>query len=190
MLDNGKIFLESDDGRKVPIEKASSGQQEIVYVLMLLDKLGMFSYTYGGEQSVFIEEPSAHLFPLEQKQTIELITDIFNLLKGDKSPVRFFITTHSPYILNSMNNILKKGRLIEKYGDQKDRINAEVDIPHLFVDEVSAYFIDSNGIGKTMMDEEDGYMYSDKIAEISRSIDEVTGKLSELNNELLEGCEG
>jgi predicted ATPase len=187
MLDNGKIFLESDDGRKVPIEKASSGQQEIVYVLMLLEKLGNFRYSYGEDQSVFIEEPSAHLFPLEQKQTIELIAEIFNLLKDrKKSLVRFFITTHSPYILNSMNNILKKGGLIKKYGDQKDRIDAEVDIPHLFVDEVSAYFIDSNGIGKTMIDKEDGYMYSDKIAEISCSIDEVTRQLSELNNELLD----
>jgi predicted ATP-dependent endonuclease of OLD family len=186
IIDNGKLWLESNDGRKVPIAKASSGQQEIIYVLILLDKLGKFRYSYGKDQSLFIEEPSAHLFPLEQKQTIELITRIFISIKEERNLVRIFITTHSPYILNSMNNILKKGSLIEKYGDQADRIRAEVDIPHLSVNEISAYFLDSDGIGKSMIDENEQYLYNDTIAGISYSIDEDTRKLSELNNELLD----
>jgi predicted ATPase len=185
-IDNGKLWLELNDGRIVPIEKASSGQQEIIYVLIFLGKVGNFRYSYGKDQSVFIEEPSAHLFPLEQKQTIELITRIFLSLKEEGNLVRVFITTHSPYILNSMNNILKKGSLIEKYGDQADRIRAEIDIPHLFVNEISAYFLDSDGIGKSMIDEKEQYLYSEKIADISYSIDKDTGKLSELNNELLD----
>jgi hypothetical protein len=185
IIDNGELLLKSNDGRKVPIKKASSGQQEIIYVLMLLDKLGNFIYTYGKDQSLFIEEPSAHLFPLEQKQTIELITRIFILLKEEGSLIRIFITTHSPYILNSMNNILKKGSLLERCRDQASRINSEVDIPHLFINEISAYFIDDNGFGNNMVDETDGYLYSEKIAEISYVIDEDTRKLSELNNEFL-----
>jgi predicted ATPase len=185
-MNDSTLWLESNDGRKVPIAKASSGQQEIVYVLMLLDKLGNFHFSYGKDQSLFIEEPSAHLFPLEQKQTIELIARIFTSLKGEENPARIFITTHSPYVLNSMNNILKKGSLLEKYGGHADRINAEVNIPHLFINEVSAYFIDANGIGKSMIDRNKKYLYDDKIAEISYLIDEDTNKLSELNNELLD----
>ncbi|MDR0641397.1 MAG: ATP-binding protein [Treponema sp.] len=185
-IDNGSLWLESEDGRKVPISKASSGQQEIVYVLMLLDKLGNFRYSYGKDHSLFIEEPLAHLYPLEQKQTIELITQIFNSLKEKDNPIRFFITTHSPYILNSMNNILKKGGLIEKYGRKTDKINAAINIPYLFGKDLSAYFIDADGTGKTMLDETERYLYSDKIAEISYSIDNDTRKLSELNNELLD----
>jgi predicted ATPase len=182
---DSEIWLESDDGRKVPISKASSGQQEIIYVLMLLDKLGKFRYSYGREQSLFIEEPSAHLFPLEQKQTIELIVQIFNSLKEEKNVVRFFITTHSPYILNSLNNILKKGSLIEKYSDKTDEIDDAVEIPNLFIKDVSAYFIDSDGIGRSMVDENEKYIYDDKIAEISYFIDEQSRKLSEMKNEFL-----
>jgi hypothetical protein len=89
-IENG-LYLELDDGRKVPIAKASSGQQEIVYVLMLLDKLGNFHYSYGKEQSIFIEEPSVHLFPLEQKQTIELITQIFVSLRKEKTMFGFLL---------------------------------------------------------------------------------------------------
>jgi hypothetical protein len=186
-IDKTSLWLESDDGRKVPIPKASSGQQEIIYVLMLFDKLGNFRYTYGKDHSVFIEEPSAHLFPLEQKQIIDRIVQIFNSLKEKNDPVRFFITTHSPYILNSMNNILKKGLLIEKYSGKTDKINAAVDIPHLLIEDLSAYFIDSGGVGKTMLDEKEGFLNSDKIADISYSIDSDTAKLAELNNELLGG---
>ena len=79
-----------------------------MYVLMLLDRLGRFRYSYGDDQSLFIEEPSAHLFPLEQKLTIELIVRLFRDLKEAGQRVRVFITTHSPYVLNSINNILIK----------------------------------------------------------------------------------
>jgi hypothetical protein len=84
-----------------------------------------------------------------------------------------------------LNNILKKGGLIEKYEEQTDRISKTVDIPYLFADEVSAYFIDNKGKGNSMLDRDEKYMFADKIAEISFDIDKVTAELSELNNELL-----
>jgi AAA15 family ATPase/GTPase len=183
-IEDGSLFLESDDGRQVPIAKASSGQQEIVSVLMLLDKLGNFVYTYGNEQSLFIEEPEAHLFPLEQKQTIELIVEMFNLLKGNGSPVRFFITTHSPYILNALDNMLKKGILLEKYKEQGDRINKAVSIPPLYADEISAYFLDGKGKWDNMLDRDKKYLKADEIAKISNDIDKISADLSELKNEL------
>lgn len=184
-IENGFLFLESNDGRKVPIAKASSGQQEIVYVLMLLDKLGNFRYSYGKGQSVFIEEPSAHLFPLEQKLTIELIVEIFNMLKGNGNPVRFFITTHSPYVLDSLNNILKKGALLKKYENQAEKINSTIDIPYLYSDEISAFYINEKGGWESMLDENKKYLYADIITNISEAINEDTIKLKELNNELL-----
>jgi predicted ATPase len=183
-FERGALFLESDDGRKVHISKASSGQQEIVYVLMMLDKLGNFSYSYGKHHSVFIEEPSAHLFPLEQKQTIELIVRIFNYLKGNGNPVRFFITTHSPYVLNTLNNILTKGALLDKYKDQEDRINNSFDIPYLKADEISAFFINNDGSYDNMLDMDEKYMFADKIAQISIEIDKVTAELSQFKNKL------
>jgi predicted ATPase len=179
-----QLYLESDDGRRVHISKASSGQQEIVYVLMMLDRLGFYNYTYGKYHSVFIEEPSAHLFPLEQKQTIELIVEIFNILKENGNPVRFFITTHSPYVLNSLNNILTKGALLDKYKDQENIINKTADIPYLKADEISAYFINNDGTDDNMLDMDENYMFADKIAEISIEIDKVTAELSQLKNEL------
>jgi len=181
---SGFLHLESDDGRIVPISKASSGQQEIVYVLMMLDRLGNFYYTYGRHHSVFIEGPSAHLFPLEQKQTIELIVKIFNLLKGNGNPVRFFITTHSPYVLNSLNNCLTKGALLDRYKDKEDEINNKFDIPYLKAYEISALFINDDGKADNMLDMEENYMFADKIAKISFDIDTITAELSQFKNNL------
>jgi len=185
------LFLESNDGRKVSIKKASSGQQEIIYVLMQLDRLGNNGYKYGKSLSLFIEEPSAHLFPLEQMLIINYIVNKYNELKNTDKPVRFFITTHSPYILNSLNNILRKGALLKKYPNQTKEINNNEKIaatPALSAEEeVSAYFIDNNGKGEDLFDPEDrDFIYSKKINDISFTIDEIDEILSDLDDELQE----
>jgi len=191
-----KIYLISPDGRKVPLAKASSGQQEIIYLLMLLDRLGNFNYSYGKTQSIFIEEPEAHLFPLEQKQTMEFIVHMYNILKGNGSPIRVFITTHSPYVLNTINNTLEKGRLIkntEKIGDiEKKKIICEkidsISHPALSIDDVSAYMIGSDGNVDSMIntDDEEKYIYSSVIDKIANSISIDSGNLFDIDCEIKE----
>jgi len=185
------IYLKSDDGRKVQLEKSSSGQQEIVFVLMHLDRLGNNGYTYGKSLSLFIEEPSAHLFPLEQMQIINYIVNKYNELKNTDKPVRFFITTHSPYILNSLNNILRKGALLKKYPEQAEKINTNeklAEVPALSAEEeVSAYFIEANGKGEDMFDPDDkDFIYPKKINDISYRIDEIDEILSDMDDEFRE----
>jgi hypothetical protein len=184
-IENGSLFLESEDGRKVHLSKASSGQQEIVYLLMLLDRLGNFRYSYGSYQSIYIEEPEAQIFPLNQKQVIELIVEMFNMLNEHGSSVRYFITTHSPYMLNALNNILQKGALLEKYKNYNDKINKTINIPYLYANEVSAHFLSENEGWENMLDPDENYLNADKIAAISYAIDNVSTDLSLLKNELL-----
>jgi predicted ATPase len=184
LIEDSFLFLESDDGRKVPISKASSGQQEIVYVLMLLDRLGNFGHTYGHVQSLFIEEPSAHLFPMEQKQTIELIALMFDYLKDNGSPVRFFITTHSPYVLNVINNMMRKGSLIKQNTGQENIINAKIGFPSLFTEDVSAIFINEGGTITDMIDYDEEQIIPEKIRDISFSINNDIINLDNLSDEL------
>ena len=183
-IEEGALFLKSDDGRKIPLAKASSGQQEIVYLLLLLDRLGNFYYTYGSYHTIFIEEPEAQIFPLHQKEIIELIVNMFNTLKDNGNSIRFFITTHSPYILNALNNILEKGAMLKKYEKWADKINNKIDIPYLYTDEISANFLSRNDGWKNMLVENESYLDTDKIAEISYTIDKVSTDLSLLKNEL------
>ena len=93
--DGGKIFVNSRIYTK--ISYASSGQQESVWILLTL-----FLLVLGKSKAlVIIEEPEAHLFPDAQKEIMEFIAFVFNEIECD-----FLVTTHSPYVLASLNNLL------------------------------------------------------------------------------------
>jgi predicted ATPase len=173
----------SGNGKKITPLELSSGQQELLYLLLLIKNLPDTTFNYGKAISIFIEEPSAHLFPQEQKDSIEYIVKIFRALQARKE--RFFITTHSPYILNTINNVIKKGNMLKEFPASEEEINNKIAIPHLFAEEISANYIEKDGTVTDMMDRDNGYLNADKIAEISFSINEDTNKLLDLNNKLV-----
>jgi hypothetical protein len=186
IIEDGDIRITTNDGREISPVELSSGQQELLYFLRLIKYLPDTSFLYGKSISVHIEEPSAHLFPQEQKDTIEYIAGMYSSIKReDPNACRFFITTHSPYILNAINNMLKKGDIITRYKDCEDEVNEKISIPPLYVDDVSASFINADGTVEDMKDKNEYYLNADKIAEISYKINEDTITLSELNNEFI-----
>jgi predicted ATPase len=107
-------FINLNDGRRINIVNASSGQQEILPLTIILDCFikGLITNSY----TIYIEEPEAHVFPTSQKLIVELIAYAYNL---SKSPLQFFITTHSPYILTSLNNLIQAGILQKKLPPEK-----------------------------------------------------------------------
>lgn len=173
------VEAEALDGRKITPLEFSSGQQELLYLLLLIKNLDRTTFNYGKTISVFIEEPSAHLFPQEQKESIEYIVSIFRKLHKEDEKVRFFISTHSPYVLNVINNMLKKGHLMEKTkqcGDTALKETVEKDVkdlkfPHLDVQEISAHFIHKNVVNMINVSENGAYLYDKMIENISQSIE-------------------
>ncbi|MFN0036682.1 MAG: AAA family ATPase [Saprospiraceae bacterium] len=99
------------------LREASSGQQESIRILQ-----DMMLLTRDGT-SVFraIEEPEAHLFPLAQQHLVEIIA-----LAQAATGSRFVLTTHSPYIVSALNNILFYSQLTQN-GVQNDspKLNPE-----------------------------------------------------------------
>jgi AAA15 family ATPase/GTPase len=182
--DEYDVILEHTDGRKVPLLFSSSGQQELIFLLLLMEKLPDITFIYGESLSIYLEEPSAHLFPKEQKLLIENIVSLFR--KQKESDQRFFITTHSPYILNVINNMLEKGRLkesIDSLDDEtlKDKAKVlyeELSFPPLMREEVSAFFIDDSGSVTPMISDEDPYLYASKIEDITKAIYDDAGKIN------------
>ncbi len=102
----GREFLkiEEDVEHPVAINFASSGQQEILWLLNFMYVLML------REEDVFliIEEPEAHIYPLLQKRVMEFIALFTNMQDSG-----VFITTHSPYILTVANNLYYAGVLAE-----------------------------------------------------------------------------
>jgi predicted ATP-dependent endonuclease of OLD family len=69
--------------------------------------------------SRIIEEPEAHLFPIAQKQLVEL----FALMVNQDIDNQLIITTHSPYILAAFNNLLFAKRVIEKNPNAEEEVS-------------------------------------------------------------------
>jgi predicted ATPase len=199
-LENGKDkqpVFQLLNGRNISSLELSSGQQELLYLLLLIEDLKRTKFTYGNHASIFIEEPSAHLFPKEQKETVEFLVASFNELQKRKSNYpghRFFISTHSPYLLNTINNLMEKDRLLKKVENISDSIikntiNKKIDalsFPCLSIDYVSAYMIEKEGYVKTMINniDDEPYIYSEVIDQISQEITEGTETLYNINNEI------
>jgi predicted ATPase len=188
--DKDNIQIELLNGRKITPLELSSGQQELIYLLLLIKNLRRTQFIYGQTVSVFIEEPSAHLFPQEQKESIEYIVKAFKELQNDsENRARFFISTHSPYILNVINNMLKKGYLIERLDKCDDEIKKEtiknevqsLDFPHLMVAEISAYFIKKKKVVTMINTSENGaFLHEKTIEDITQNIENDYKKVREL----------
>ena len=97
-------YIELSDRKLVPLSYSSSGQQEVVWLLTLLR-----SYAALGQKSlIIIEEPETHLHPDAQYLLVKFIAAFLN-----NTGSQAIVTTHSPYILSSFNNLLyaaKRGK--------------------------------------------------------------------------------
>lgn len=113
-----KIHLEN--GSFVRLSNASSGQQESIRILQ-----DLFLVILRDEKVLrIVEEPEAHLFPIAQKQMIELLA----LMVNQNVENTLIVTTHSPYILSTFNNLLFASRVVEKNPDAENAVSEVVDI--------------------------------------------------------------
>ena len=173
VLQKGAEFLRTPDGRMIPFGSLSSGQQEMLPLLMILDSV--YSVKPRGKRFVFIEEPEAHLFPTAQSRLIELFAAF---VKQDKHN-SLLITTHSPYVLSKINNLIFAGSL----GKRKNGLSAiaanKVISSSFWLEPplVSAYAL-QDGEANSILDE-DGLIAADYL-------DDVSGSLAQEFDQLLD----
>jgi predicted ATPase len=167
---NGTERIDFGNGKSTLINFASSGQQEVVWILLLILLLIL------NQRKVFlvIEEPEAHLFPVAQKQMIDLIA-----LLANQSENQIILTTHSPYILSSFNNLLYAHQL----GLQKPEEVEEIVHHNLWVDpdRLNAFIVEQ-GTNRSIMDSEMGLIESAEIDRASDIIVNTFNQLFELEN--------
>lgn len=103
-------YIETEDGRRVPFSALSSGQQELLPLWAALDqwtnpRLARLAF---GRRMAYLEEPEAHLFPSAQSMVVEMLA---TLVLAERGGTDLLVTTHSPYVLAKLNNLLKAGEL-------------------------------------------------------------------------------
>jgi hypothetical protein len=174
LRENKDDAIVTKDGRKVPARFWSSGQQEAHPLSLYLQRCCEGRLR---ADTLFIEEPEAHLFPDSQRLMTELISLSFRAARGE---MRMFITTHSPYILTQLNNLLLAGQLYQEYGLDRRRLDSLVPEDRtLDPKDVSVYYMDHSGC-RSIIDEETGLIQADAIDQASETISDQFNDLLSL----------
>lgn len=179
-IDDGKNeYVLLTDGRKIPFSALSSGQQELLPLLTILpyfmDK--DFPHNKRYKNLVYIEEPEAHLFPNAQSKLIEVLAKI---VKISGNTLDMIVTTHSPYVLAKLNNLIKAGQISrQNQGNKRSKLGKVVDddgwLPKNFV---QAYSI-NNGKLESIIDD-DGLISADYLDGVSMEIGEEFSTLLDI----------
>ena len=119
---SGGDYLEENDGRLVKVSRSSSGQQELLPLAVALEVLRTARFQENAI-TIFIEEPEAHLFPDAQKRIVYEITQVINRLIKCGLDAKILLSSHSPYVMTSFNNLLEAGSIINEDERKTHKIN-------------------------------------------------------------------
>lgn len=139
--------------------------------------------TYQGIQ-LFIEEPEQNLFPESQAAIINSIVRAVKEAESKSAHHRNMVvmTTHSPYVLSSLNVLMAAS---EAYPIDPDATQQIVDKDLILpLGEIKAYSIDDDGYVRSIVDD-DLYMVDGTF--LDSASDAVENKLSLLNDIICNG---
>lgn len=178
--EDDKIVLD-DAGTEIRFEQASSGMQSIIPLWTV--------YLYGIKKHVqataIIEEPELNLFPTLQ---VDLVNNMVAQLNQTKA--NLLITTHSPYILSVLDNLIYANDVYQKAkaADNKEQIQRIEKLvkPSMLInyDEVAAYLCKDDGVVERMNDDEMRNTGAYALDKASTITSHIFNELMDIENEL------
>lgn len=178
--EDDKIVLD-DAGTEIRFEQASSGMQSII-PLWSVFLYGIKIHSLG---TAIIEEPELNLFPTLQ---VDLVNNLVAQLNQTKA--KLLITTHSPYILSVLDNLIYANDVYQKAKatnnkEQMQRIEKLVN-PSMLInyDEVAAYLCKDDGVVERMNDDEMRNTGAYALDKASTITSHIFNELMDIENEL------
>jgi predicted ATPase len=111
--ENGKDYIILPNDKLLLLSESASGLQTIIPALIVFD---YFSKDKSKKSYTF-EEPELNLFPIAQKYLVEFLAE-----KVLSHGHQLIITTHSPYIPTSINNLLFASKIQTEYPKSKQKL--------------------------------------------------------------------
>ncbi len=181
---NGQDRIYHSQKGFVELNKSSSGIQSVVPLLLSIEYYKTNDFFYRN--SFVVEEPEINLYPKAQLSLVkELLKECYNIEKFEEIDViskenNLIITTHSPYILASLNNSLYAYTTAKK---NKDKIVAvEKIIPKeswLNPKDCNVYSV-ANGTAKSIFNKRTGLIKENEIDQISDQISDEFDALMDI----------
>lgn len=173
---NGKERIELiGKDKDLPLSACSSGLQSAIPMLMVID----YALKTESFNSFVIEEPEQNLFPQNQFEMLGFVT---SKLWYKNQRRQFIITTHSPYLLSSLNVLMLAYKLqhIEEVREEAEKII----VPGYTVnpDDVAVYSLDPNNeeYYRNLISEKTGLVSVNELDSASEIIGDDYDKLMRL----------
>ncbi len=161
-----------DLGQTFHLSQASSGIQSLVPLYLTVSRSSEFATTLTR---FVIEEPELSLYPSTQLKLVNTLSE-----KCTKEGNQLVITTHSPYVLTALNNLLFAYKTAAKKPNQKKAINKIIpEASWLNPDEFAAYYV-GKGTVKNIVDKETGLINGDRLDNASYEIGDAFDALMEI----------
>ncbi len=172
--DNKNMIELSGKDKLISLSASSSGLQSAIPMLMVID----FALKTNCFDSFVIEEPEQNLFPKNQFEMLGFVTT--RLWTNQRR--QFIITTHSPYMLSSLNVLMLAYKLqhIEEVREEAEKIIK----PSYTVnpDDVVVYSLDpeSEEYCKSLISEKTGLVSVNELDSVSEVIGDDFDRLYDL----------
>lgn len=166
--ENGdKIQLES--GEEIDLIQASSGLQSVIPLL------SVFDLALKENAVSIIEEPELNLYTEVQKDLTEYLVK-----RTKEKKAKLFITTHSPYILSTIQNLLQAGNIAAESPEKAEQV-AKLVSPDKWIDynDLTCQFFSNDGTSHNILDDEYHTIGINQM-------DDVSAELSEIYDSLLD----
>lgn len=139
--DNKKIVYVTDNGKELELYTSSSLVKTIVGIIYYL------KYFASKGDYFLIDEPELNLHPENQRKIARIFAKMIN------NGINIVMTTHSPYIINELNNLImlnkvstiEKKRIMENNGIVEDNI--------IKIKDISAYLVNNRKIEEIIKSE-------------------------------------
>lgn len=168
----GENLFRNKDHEYIKLAESATGYQSAIPIVLALK---FYTELRRKTKHFIIEEPELSLYPEAQNKLIEFIVDKTMNYYDNQT----FITTHSPYILSSLNNLLYAGSIYDKH---RDKISSIIN-PKLILhrNDISAYKLEKDGTASNLISQESPLMMIEKIDSISDSIYNTFYKIAKIN---------
>ncbi len=159
------------NGENLFLYQTSSGFQVSIPLVILLE---YYSKQTEGINKFIIEEPELNLFPEAQSKLIKYFIEKIN--SGNNQMI---ITTHSPYILTTLNNLIEASKIGTLRGKTSKVQNILPKKQWLNRKDVSVYQLLANGKSANII-AEDGSIKAENIDSVSNIINTEYDNLTQI----------
>ena len=144
------------------LRDSASGMQSSIPLILVV----RYEYSQGnGNRHFIIEEPELNLFPTTQKELVGYLAD-----KCTQNDNELLMTTHSPYILSAINNLIFAYKVAHEVPEKAEEVAQVISREQwLNPDDVAAYYV-ADGTVQSIIDGKEGLISENELDAISEDI--------------------